>query len=252
MVFLAGFGLFGAAALHPTVRLLAEPAPPRRPRASKTLLALLAGASLIAPVLLGIEALQHKVTDGVAIAVGSVALFSLVVVRMAQLLRHVEAQAGQLLELARVDDLTGLSNRRAWSAELPRAIERARRYDEPLSIAMLDLDHFKRFNDALGHPAGDRLLKAASAAWRTCLRDADELARYGGEEFILLLPGARAEAAAEVVERLRSVTPAGQTFSAGIAVWDGTETSDELVQRADSALYEAKRSGRDRVVQAAA
>jgi diguanylate cyclase (GGDEF)-like protein len=116
---------------------------------------------------------------------------------------------------------------------------------------MVDLDHFKRFNDEFGHQAGDRLLKAAAAAWREQLRAVDHLARYGGEEFILLLPAADTLAADAIVARLLAATPAGQTFSAGIATWDGAETSDELVARADAALYAAKKAGRNRWLVAA-
>jgi diguanylate cyclase len=186
------------------------------------------------------------VVDGWAIVVGSVTLFGLVVVRMAQLLRQVEAQARRLREVSRVDELTGLPNRRAWTVELPTAMERARRQGAVLSVAMIDLDHFKRFNDDYGHQAGDRLLRGAAAAWASQLRMIDQLARYGGEEFIVLLPSATTAFAAQVLARLRPVTPAGQTFSAGLATWDGHETSEELIARADAALYRAKRGGRDR------
>jgi diguanylate cyclase (GGDEF)-like protein len=124
--------------------------------------------------------------------------------------------------------------------------------DVKLTVAMLDLDHFKRFNDEHGHQAGDRLLRSVTAAWSGKLRTVDQLARYGGEEFIVLLPGAGAELATTVLERLRSATPAGQTFSAGVATWDGTETSEELLARSDEALYRAKRTGRDRTVVAGA
>jgi diguanylate cyclase (GGDEF)-like protein len=125
-------------------------------------------------------------------------------------------------------------------------MERSRREGSAVSVALLDLDHFKRFNDEFGHPAGDRLLKGASAAWRAALRATDELVRYGGEEFVVLLPGAQSHEAAAIIERLRPVTPAGQTFSAGIATWDTVETSDELVARADRSLYDAKKQGRAR------
>jgi diguanylate cyclase (GGDEF)-like protein len=211
-------------------------------------LVLLTAASLIAPAILAYQVWHHQVTDGIAIVVGSVALFLLVVTRMAQLLRQIERQSRQLSELTRVDELTGLPNRRAWSTELPAAIERARRDRVELSIAMLDLDHFKRFNDEYGHQAGDRLLKGATAAWSAQLRAVDQLARYGGEEFIVLLPGATAELATGVLERLRASTPAGQTFSAGVATWDGSETSEDLIARADQALYQAKAAGRDRIL----
>jgi diguanylate cyclase (GGDEF)-like protein len=229
------------------VRLLQR----RTLRLGPALLALLTFASLLAPAVLAYQVWRRDVTDGVAIVVGSAALFLLVVTRMAQLLRQIERQSRQLSELVRVDELTGLPNRRAWSAELPIAIERARRDQVVLSIALLDLDHFKRFNDEFGHQAGDRLLKSATAAWSAQLRAVDQLARYGGEEFIALLPRATAELATGVLERLRAVTPAGQTFSAGVATWDGNETSEELIGRADQALYQAKDDGRDRIVVAA-
>jgi diguanylate cyclase (GGDEF)-like protein len=245
-VFLVAYACFGMAGLHPSMREIGQRARARDVHLDPRMLATLAAASLIAPGILALEVARGHVTDGVAIVVGSVVLFLLVVTRMAQLLRHVEAQAIQLRELARVDELTGLPNRRAWVAELPRAIARARRDRSALSVALLDLDHFKHFNDEFGHPAGDRLLKGASAAWRGALRETDELVRYGGEEFAILLPGADGQEAARIIERLRPVTPEGQTFSAGIAKWDALETSDELVARADRLLYRAKRHGRAR------
>jgi diguanylate cyclase (GGDEF)-like protein len=116
---------------------------------------------------------------------------------------------------------------------------------------MLDLDHFKDFNDREGHQAGDRMLKLCAAAWSSQLRATDILARYGGEEFSLLLPGCTVADACVLVERLREMTPEGQTLSAGIAAWDTEEPSAVLVGRADGALYQAKRAGRDRVVSAA-
>jgi diguanylate cyclase (GGDEF)-like protein len=166
---------------------------------------------------------------------------------MAQLLRELERQAGQVRELARRDELTGLPNRRAWNDELPRALELARRDGRPVSVAILDLDHFKAFNDSYGHPAGDRLLKSAAAAWHGELRKVDILARYGGEEFVVLLPDAGLDESRQVLVRALAATPLGQTFSAGVVVWDGAETSDELIARADAALYEAKAAGRNRI-----
>src|SRR6266498_2475648 len=164
------------------------------------------------------------------------------------LVRQVEEQAEQLASLAQHDALTGIPNRRAWDGELPVAMDRARRDGVPLSVALLDLDHFKDFNDGHGHQAGDRLLKSATAAWAATLRGTDLLCRYGGEEFALLLPDATVEQAAEVLQRMRAVSPQEQTFSAGLACWDGQEISDELVARADRALYAAKAAGRDRIV----
>jgi diguanylate cyclase (GGDEF)-like protein len=113
---------------------------------------------------------------------------------------------------------------------------------------MLDLDHFKAYNDTHGHQAGDRLLKAAAAAWREVLRPGDLLARYGGEEFVAVLADCPPQEARAVAERLRRSTPSGETCSIGVATWDGAEAVDALVRRADEALYAAKRAGRDRVV----
>jgi len=155
------------------------------------------------------------------------------------------------LELvARTDELTGLPNRRAWQEALPRELALSHRSGSPLCVAMLDLDRFKLYNDLRGHQAGDRLLKQVAGAWSSELRGTDILARYGGEEFALLLPMCDIEQAQTITERLRSVIPIDQTASAGLACWDRSETAGELVERADRALYEAKRSGRDRAVQA--
>jgi diguanylate cyclase (GGDEF)-like protein len=112
---------------------------------------------------------------------------------------------------------------------------------------MLDVDHFKQFNDSYGHPAGDRLLKEAAAVWQTHVRTVDHLARYGGEEFIVLLPDAGADQAQQILDRMRVATPLGQTFSAGIATWRPEESADELLARADAALYAAKHAGRNRI-----
>jgi diguanylate cyclase (GGDEF)-like protein len=247
-IFLFAYAGFAFAVWHPSVRELGERAEMRPPRLTPAQLMMLTGATLIAPGILLSQVFTHHLSahSAVAVAIGSVALFLLVVIRMAQLVRQVERQAGQLRALSREDALTGLANRRAWSDELPAAIERARRDDVPLCVAMIDLDHFKKFNDGFGHQAGDRLLKEAAAVWSAELRPVDQLARYGGEEFIVLLPGAEAGHGVEVLARLRAATPLGQSFSAGLAVWDGVETSDELIGRADRALYAAKEAGRAR------
>jgi diguanylate cyclase (GGDEF)-like protein len=154
----------------------------------------------------------------------------------------------RLESIARTDDLTGLPNRRSWEEELPREVSRSTREGRPLCVAMIDLDFFKKFNDENGHQAGDRLLKQAAGAWAGELRATDFLARYGGEEFALALPACPPDEARVVVERLRAATPGAQTVSAGIAFWDGMESADALIGRADDALYEAKRSGRNRAL----
>jgi diguanylate cyclase (GGDEF)-like protein len=246
MLFLFAYALFAFAAWHPSVVALGRPGEIRPPRLGPVELVMLTAATMIAPAILALQVSRHRVTNGVAIVIGSVVLFLLVVTRMAQLVRQVERQARQLRELARSDALTGLPNRRAWFEELPAAMARAARDGTPVALAMLDLDHFKRFNDEFGHQAGDRLLKGAASAWSGELRRVDLLARYGGEEFILLLPDAGPTRAADVLGRLRAVTPSAQTFSAGLAMWDGTESADELIGRADAALYAAKANGRNR------
>jgi diguanylate cyclase (GGDEF)-like protein len=162
----------------------------------------------------------------------------------AELLARLEASA-------RTDDLTGLPNRRAWDQELPRELARAERESRSVCVAMLDLDRFKSFNDERGHQAGDRLLQQAATAWSQQLRSSDMLARYGGEEFAVLLPGCTLADAQRLLERLRVSMPESETVSGGVACWDGTESAEALVGRADSALYEAKRAGRDRLILAA-
>lgn len=154
----------------------------------------------------------------------------------------------RLERVARTDDLTGLANRRAWDEHLVRELARAERTGAPLSLAVLDLDRFKDYNDEFGHQAGDRVLKEVAARWLGLLRETDILARYGGEEFTLALPGADLEEASETIERLRAATPMGQRVSGGLVRWDRTEEAATLVARGDDTLYAAKRGGRDCLV----
>jgi diguanylate cyclase (GGDEF)-like protein/PAS domain S-box-containing protein len=151
----------------------------------------------------------------------------------------------QLQQMARTDSLTGLPNRRAMTEALERDIRGSRRRTRPMSIAMIDLDHFKAFNDSFGHQAGDRLLVNAAKRWTAELRPMDTIARYGGEEFLVLLPGCDVATATAIADRLRAAMVDGQTCSVGVAQWDGTETTTSLVARADAALYLAKGAGRD-------
>jgi diguanylate cyclase (GGDEF)-like protein/PAS domain S-box-containing protein len=159
-----------------------------------------------------------------------------------------KALLDQLEALATTDSLTGLANRRAWDDELLQAVARARRTEEPLVLAMLDLDHFKAYNDERGHLAGDQLLVTLAATWSEALRTTDVLSRYGGEEFALLLPACTASEAEATLARLRAAMPDGVTCSAGLALLAPGESAPALVGRADAALYEAKRAGRDQVV----
>lgn len=146
-----------------------------------------------------------------------------------------------LRELSLTDELTGLPNRRRWDDELARELGRARRYGQGMSLAMLDLDGFKGYNDTHGHPAGDEFLRSTARAWAEAVRTTDIIARYGGDEFAVILPDCPPDEALEVIGRLRVATPPPVTCSAGIASSDGSDTPERVVTRADQALYRAKR-----------
>ncbi len=165
-----------------------------------------------------------------------------------QLADQREALVEELDSIARTDPLTGIPNRRWLDAEIEREMARSSRDERTLGLAMLDLDRFKQYNDQHGHPAGDQLLKDAVEAWRAKLRTSDFLARYGGEEFVVLVPESTPAEAEEQLNRLRAATPEAITCSAGVAFWDGHEDASALIARADTALYAAKESGRDRTV----
>jgi diguanylate cyclase (GGDEF)-like protein len=161
-----------------------------------------------------------------------------------------DAHVNLLARQARTDELTALPNRRAWDEAVVREMSRARRTGRPLCLALLDLDHFKAYNDRHGHQAGDAHLRRTAAAWRRELRTIDVLARYGGEEFGVLLPDCDLGQAQEVLARVRCATPNEQTASAGVVVYDGRESAESLVARADAAMYRAKHAGRGTTVPA--
>jgi diguanylate cyclase (GGDEF)-like protein len=165
--------------------------------------------------------------------------------RLVQEVQRRRVSEEDLRRLSQRDPLTGVLNRRAWDQSLAAALRKRTR---PLYVALIDLDHFKRYNDRHGHPAGDALLRRAARAWRGAIRSNDVLARYGGEEFAVLLAGCETEIAVEIAERIRLATIEEQAVSIGVACWDGGEAAGELVDRADRALYEAKHAGRNRVV----
>ena len=156
----------------------------------------------------------------------------------------------QIERSASLDAVTGALNRRTWDGELARALARASRGARPVTVLLADLDHFKLLNDEHGHQAGDRFLRDLVAQWTTLLRAGDVLARYGGEEFSIILEGCDIDEAIGVADKLRSGVPAGLTCSLGAAEWDRHEGAQAMLARADAALYEAKRVGRDRVVAA--
>lgn len=166
----------------------------------------------------------------------------------------------QLQQQATQDSLTGLYNRRYLDETLPRELQRARRHGYPVCLVMLDIDHFKYFNDTYGHDAGDTLLRAVGSFLRQNTRGDDVACRYGGEEFILVLPGASLESMRLRTEKIRrgiqalNIQHEGQelgtvTASLGVAIFpDHRQTAIDLVRVADAALYDAKRTGRNRVV----
>ena len=158
------------------------------------------------------------------------------------------------------DPLTGTGNRIAMDQTLQREIDMARRHMQPLSLLMLDIDHFKRINDNHGHSAGDEVLKAVAASIKGQLRNVDMVFRFGGEEFLILLSNTSREAAAMVGERLRYATqaqdywadqtPIELTVSLGCSTLLPGESAESLLRRADSAMYVAKREGRNRLAMA--
>lgn len=164
-----------------------------------------------------------------------------------------EANA-ELEVLAERDPLTGVYNRRRLLERLEEEVERSCRGHDPLSVCMLDLDHFKQVNDRHGHQAGDEALRQVAIALAASLRSIDTLGRYGGEEFVLVLPQTSRNGAREKAERVRGAvdllrTGSGQvTVSIGVAGYRPGDSVDTLLARADAALYEAKDSGRNRVV----
>jgi diguanylate cyclase (GGDEF)-like protein len=173
-----------------------------------------------------------------------------------------ERRGLELERLARTDVLTGLANRRQAQEFLTRESRRADRHGYSLSVALLDIDHFKSVNDRFGHPVGDRVLAQAGRQLRRSLRDEDLVARWGGEEFLVVLPHVPLASALICTERLRHCVarPAERgepleqgvvTLSAGVAELQRGEAWHELIDRADRALYRAKAEGRDRAVAAA-
>ncbi|MGI8780949.1 MAG: GGDEF domain-containing response regulator [Solirubrobacteraceae bacterium] len=170
--------------------------------------------------------------------------------RMKSLQEELVDQTRRLENHVFQDPLTRLYNRRFLSTQLAALASAARRHGRPLAVAMVDLDAFKAVNDRHGHDVGDRALVAAGDALARALRAEDVLGRLGGEEFLALLPDADEDAAARAAERLRAAVagaggPVPVTASVGWAVLQDSEDPDELVQRADTALYNAKAAGRD-------
>jgi diguanylate cyclase (GGDEF)-like protein len=250
---LSGYVFMAAATTRRSMVLVAEPVPPSDMRTfGWRRIAAMAVGLLLPPAVLFVEGLDGEVTSWPVIAGGAAVMSVLVLLRFVDLFSVVQTQAVQLAALARTDALTGAANRRTWDHELSRACQFARDHHRRLSLAILDIDHFKSFNDTFGHQAGDELLQQAVAAWTAALPSGAFLARYGGEEFAVLLPDHGVHQAHAVITDLRVRTPLGQTFSAGVVerLDRDPHNPTALVAAADKALYRAKRGGRNQVVSA--
>jgi len=167
----------------------------------------------------------------------------------------------ELERLSVTDGLTGLYNRSHLMQTLANETARARRHRRPFSVLMIDIDHFKRYNDSFGHLAGDALLSKLASVFTKSIRTVEYAARYGGEEFLIMLPETEPDGAVDAAERIRSQVAkgtsgdgnAGQgvTVSIGVAGYpEHGDTPEKIIASADAALYQAKRDGRDRVIRA--
>jgi diguanylate cyclase (GGDEF)-like protein len=156
---------------------------------------------------------------------------------------------------ANVDTLTNLPNRRAFDDVFQQEIARSGRYDRPLCVAIADIDHFKSINDGFGHQVGDAVLEKLAMFMRSSLRTSDYVARWGGEEFTILLPETPLDLAAELLNRLRTdianyvIQEIGRavTLSFGVTACSKPDDADDLLERADRALYTSKQTGRNKV-----
>jgi diguanylate cyclase (GGDEF)-like protein len=183
-------------------------------------------------------------------------------IRIKRLAEALETANRQLAELATVDPLTGIANRRLLDQRLTYEYQRYKRYGRAMSVAMVDIDHFKNVNDTFGHAIGDKVLTLVGQTLRVVTRATDLVGRYGGEEFMVIAPETSMEHSRVLAERIRSILsrrsaePEAQalglppiTVSVGVASTDlNVGSQEELVKRSDKALYRAKREGRDRVV----
>ena len=180
---------------------------------------------------------QHRPTEREIVLAQALADSTAVAMEHVRVLGELKETAA----LAETDSLTGLPNRRAWDEVLASAIGSGLRQ---LCVALIDIDHFKTYNDSEGHQAGDKLLQDAAAAWRQVVRSGDIVARCGGDEFAVLMPECNADKARGIADRLCGALGDGRTASIGVAQWDGLEDAERLIARADGALYDAKQSGR--------
>ncbi|SEP78078.1 putative bifunctional diguanylate cyclase/phosphodiesterase [Microlunatus flavus] len=265
-LWLLSYALTGVAALHPSMVSMTEASRVEPVRFSRLRLASLAGAAVVAPVVLAVQAALGLRLDLWAVVVGSVALSGLVVARM-KLSLDLISTANAEREAARValahqaahDSLTGLPNRAQAVFLMRGALSRAQRSGAVVGVLFVDLDGFKQVNDTLGHAAGDEVLVVAGARMQEAVRDGDVVARFGGDEFVVLVEPVDEEASAvAVAERLVRVLSepvvlgSGREVSIGASVGvavalDGTVDPERLLAEADVAVYRAKLAGRGRV-----
>lgn len=176
-----------------------------------------------------------------------------------RVMRALEDEAKRLHDLSVTDGLTQVSNHRAFQERVTEEFRRAQRYDDPLALILIDVDHFKAVNDQLGHQAGDEVLRNFAASVRLAIRETDFLARYGGEEFAVLLPKTHLAGALTVAERIsqevRRIKVGGDhglriTASFGISAYPNrsVSTPEQLVRTSDEAMYRAKREGRNKII----
>ena len=160
----------------------------------------------------------------------------------------------ELEALSLTDSLTGLANRRAFEQRLKMEWQRATRYEHPLTVMLIDVDHFKRFNDDFGHQTGDHVLAQVGAILQQAVRTTDLACRYGGEEFVIILPDTPMDDALPIAHRIREQVADHRwearqvTVSVGVAQLNQHKTPNQLVSDADQALYEAKAAGRNQVI----
>jgi len=173
-------------------------------------------------------------------------------------LARMKQMRDRLERLSRTDPLTGLANRRYATARLREEIARSRRYGHPIAVCLIDIDHFKKINDTLGHQAGDEVLVRVASEIASATRASDLVVRWGGEEFLVVFPETDLERASLIMERFRAhlasvaLEAYGQrvpvTVSGGVAELRDGDTADDLVNRADEGLYAAKEAGRNRLL----
>jgi diguanylate cyclase (GGDEF)-like protein len=217
------------------------------------------GISISIPAQDVIEELSETRIYTIVAAITILAMLLSAVIYIAQhFVNSLKKSEKQLVELATTDSLTGILNRGEGIRRIQQEISRSIRVQQPLSIILIDIDHFKKINDTFGHQAGDRVIRLIAASLASILRDYDIICRYGGEEFLVLLPTTDLAMALETAERLRvlvaestaeseNAAPIRLTISLGVSALQPGDTLDNLVYRADSALYLAKQEGRNQV-----